>query len=212
MSAWRPITFRCSSSMPPCPWTIGFGRPVVPDEYRTYSGCSVGNLDEPDRCHLRHQRRPRDDVGRHGRIGVRHDDGMAQARQSGPDRGQLVDACHRVPPVPVALHGQQHGRLDLGEAVEHRLHAELGRARRPDRAEAARRRGTRRSSRGCSAGRRRRGRPRPPPTVAVRRRRAPTCSTSSPHVELDAVSRSAIRPTTATSSGRPAPARSACSA
>ena len=32
ISMCRESTFRCSSRMPPCPWTIGFGRPVVPDE------------------------------------------------------------------------------------------------------------------------------------------------------------------------------------
>ena len=35
MSPCRPITLRCSSRTPPCPWTIGFGSPVVPDEYST---------------------------------------------------------------------------------------------------------------------------------------------------------------------------------
>ena len=30
----------CSSRMPPWPWTIAFGRPVVPLEYRTWSGWS----------------------------------------------------------------------------------------------------------------------------------------------------------------------------
>ena len=28
------MDFVCSSVMPPCPWTIGFGSPVVPDENR----------------------------------------------------------------------------------------------------------------------------------------------------------------------------------
>ena len=28
--------------MPPCPWTIGFGSPVVPELYRTNSGWSNG--------------------------------------------------------------------------------------------------------------------------------------------------------------------------
>ena len=41
MSPWRPITLRCSTSTPAWPCTIGFGRPVVPDEYSTYSGCSA---------------------------------------------------------------------------------------------------------------------------------------------------------------------------
>jgi len=28
----RWLFFRCSSRIPPCPWTIPFGRPVVPEE------------------------------------------------------------------------------------------------------------------------------------------------------------------------------------
>ena len=35
--------FRCSSRIPPCPWTIGFGSPVVPEEYKTHSGWSNGS-------------------------------------------------------------------------------------------------------------------------------------------------------------------------
>jgi len=32
VSTWRLSFFRCSSRIPPCPWTIAFGSPVVPDE------------------------------------------------------------------------------------------------------------------------------------------------------------------------------------
>ena len=42
----------------------------------------------------------------------------------------------RLAAVAVAVDGEQHLRLDLAEAVEHALHAEIGRAGRPDRAEA----------------------------------------------------------------------------
>ncbi|GMA18119.1 hypothetical protein GCM10025862_01400 [Arsenicicoccus piscis] len=38
-SAWF---FRCSSRMPPWPWTIAFGWPVVPEEKSTNSGWSNG--------------------------------------------------------------------------------------------------------------------------------------------------------------------------
>src|SRR3954452_9943679 len=31
---------KCSTSMPPCPWTIALGSPVVPEENSTYSGWS----------------------------------------------------------------------------------------------------------------------------------------------------------------------------
>src|SRR5690606_37988598 len=34
--------FRCSTTMPPWPCTMPFGRPVVPDEYSTHSGWSNG--------------------------------------------------------------------------------------------------------------------------------------------------------------------------
>jgi hypothetical protein len=41
-STCRCSCLRCSSRIPPCPWTIAFGRPVVPLEYRTHSGWSNG--------------------------------------------------------------------------------------------------------------------------------------------------------------------------
>ena len=47
--------------------------------------------------------------------------------------------------VEVAVGGDQHARLDLAEAIEHALHAEVRRARRPDRAD--RRRAERRDDR-----------------------------------------------------------------
>ena len=39
-SRCRCVCLRCSSRIPPCPWTMPFGRPVVPDEYSTQSGWS----------------------------------------------------------------------------------------------------------------------------------------------------------------------------
>jgi hypothetical protein len=38
----RARAFACSSRIPPWPCTIGFGSPVVPEEYRTYSGWAKG--------------------------------------------------------------------------------------------------------------------------------------------------------------------------
>ena len=35
MSICRPNALRCSSRMPPWPWTIAFGSPVVPEENST---------------------------------------------------------------------------------------------------------------------------------------------------------------------------------
>jgi len=31
-SQWSETAFRCSSTMPPCPCTMGLGSPVVPEE------------------------------------------------------------------------------------------------------------------------------------------------------------------------------------
>ena len=42
MSIWSERNLACSSSAPPCPCTIAFGMPVVPDEYATQSGWSNG--------------------------------------------------------------------------------------------------------------------------------------------------------------------------
>ena len=39
-SQLNECALRYSSRMPPCPWTIAFGRPVVPDENSTNSGWS----------------------------------------------------------------------------------------------------------------------------------------------------------------------------
>ncbi len=44
----------------------------------------------------------------------------------------------RLAVVPVAVDGDEHARLDLAEAIEHALHAEVRRAGRPDRAKARR--------------------------------------------------------------------------
>ena len=62
--------------------------------------------------------------------------GVAQRRQRGLDRldvGALVDDLLAV---AVAVDREQHRRLDLREAVDDRAGAELGRARRPHRAQA----------------------------------------------------------------------------
>ena len=37
-SRWRCSALTCSSKIPPWPWTIGLGSPVVPLEYSTHSG------------------------------------------------------------------------------------------------------------------------------------------------------------------------------
>ena len=65
------------------------------------------------------------------------DDGL-QARQPLADGGDLLAAVDEPLAPAVAGDGEQHLRLELAEPVDHAAHAELGRARRPDRAEARR--------------------------------------------------------------------------
>ncbi len=43
-SLWSESAFSCSRSIPPWPWTMGFGRPVVPDVKSTQSGWSKGTF------------------------------------------------------------------------------------------------------------------------------------------------------------------------
>ena len=68
-------------------------------------------------------------------VEVRHVDDVAQRRQGGDDVGDVVGAVDVLGAVAVAVDGDQHARLDLGEAVDHRAHAELRCATRPDRSE-----------------------------------------------------------------------------
>ena len=86
----------------------------------------------------------------------------------------LVEDRNRLAVVPVAVDGEQHARLDLSEAVEHALHAEVRRARRPDRAAAPTCRASRRSSRACWAGTPRRDRRQRCPCAQRLRERAST--------------------------------------
>ena len=53
-------------------------------------------------------------------------------RQALDDRGELVEDRLRLAVVPVAIDGKEHLGLDLPEAVEHALHAEIRRRGRPD--------------------------------------------------------------------------------
>src|SRR5207302_11192044 len=43
MLVCSPRTLTCSITAPPWLWTSALGRPVVPDEYSTHSGCSNGS-------------------------------------------------------------------------------------------------------------------------------------------------------------------------
>ena len=98
-----------------------------------------GDVLELERCELAEQIAPGDDVRRFGRpSAVRHEHGVLERRQPGADRRELMDARDVAAPVPVPVDRDQDRGFDLLEPVEHRLHPELGRTRRPDRAEAAR--------------------------------------------------------------------------
>jgi hypothetical protein len=82
-----------------------------------------------------------DSVGDGRRVlpGVGHDHEALDARQLLTD---LTDARQRVEEataVAVAIRDEQHLRPDLAEAVQDALYPEVGRARRPDRAQARRR-------------------------------------------------------------------------
>ena len=74
-----------------------------------------------------------------GRLGAGRDRGRRRsrgdARQPGRDLGELVGDVDDLAGVPVAVGGDEQLRLDLAEAVEHAVRAEIGRARRPDRAD-----------------------------------------------------------------------------
>jgi hypothetical protein len=43
MSHWRMCSFLCWIKVPAAEWTMHFGAPVVPLEYRIYSGCEAGS-------------------------------------------------------------------------------------------------------------------------------------------------------------------------
>ena len=73
------------------------------------------------------------------RMEVRDHHRGAQAGQGGPDGGHLIGPLDRARSVPIPIHREQDRGLDLAEAVDHAPHAEFGRARGPDRAQAGRR-------------------------------------------------------------------------
>src|SRR5258708_2314593 len=66
------------------------------------------------------------------RVVVRHDHHLAQRRQLLGDGAHALERVVALAVVAVAVGAEQHFRLDLAEAVEHALDAEVGRARGPD--------------------------------------------------------------------------------
>ena len=86
-----------------------------------------GDLGELDRTGVGQQIVPHDRPGRQRRIKVevRHDHRLTKGRKPVADRAQFVDAADVVAAVAIPIDRQQHLRLDLAEAIEHRLHTEL---------------------------------------------------------------------------------------
>ena len=96
------------------------------------------HLLEGERARLAHQVVPRQGA-RHtigGGVEIGHDDGRGHAGEADADLRHLLGAVDGLGAVAVAVDDEQHGRLDLRKAVDHAARAELGRARRPDRADA----------------------------------------------------------------------------
>src|SRR5438270_11519917 len=87
------------------------------------------------------QVRPQMDPGKaRGRLRsgreIRHEDGRLQGGDLTPDLRDRVPAIVRAAVVAIPVDGEEHPRLDLPEPVHDAPDAELGRAARPDRAEA----------------------------------------------------------------------------
>ena len=123
-SRCRCTYFRCSSRIPPWLWTIGLGRPVVPELKSSHSGCSNGS------CSKLSGSSRGDELRRASRWrpGSRSAPPRRRSRRRCPprprcDRGRAA--------VAVAVDRQQDLRLDLREAIDHRPRAELGRRARP---------------------------------------------------------------------------------
>jgi hypothetical protein len=108
----------------------------VEDVERMVERHGVGDEGACVRGELGPRRRPLDGGVR---VEVRDDDGVRQRRQRVPDRAGLVAAIDCRGPVSVPVDREQDLRLDLAEPIHDRTDAELGRARRPDGAEARRR-------------------------------------------------------------------------
>ena len=120
---------------------MAFGSPVVPELNSTYSGWSAAtavNVGVAGRG--RRAARPTScPAAAVVAVEVRDVHDVAQRRQGGDDLVDLLGPVDVLGAVAVAVDGDEHDRLDLGEAVDHRAHAELRRAARPHRAD--RRRG-----------------------------------------------------------------------
>ena len=90
----------------------------------------VGRREVAQEIRQRHGTVDAADVGRLVEVGDHRD--ALHGRQLLHDLAELAQHVDALAAVPVAVDRQQHRRLDLAEAVEHALHAEVRRARRPD--------------------------------------------------------------------------------
>ncbi len=123
-------------------------------------------------------RRARVGVG----VEVGDEDGVLEGRHLGLESRDDVHAVERLAAVRVAVDGEEDLGLDLGEAVDDRAGAEVGRAGRPDGADRGGGEKADRPPRGSSGGRRRRDLRARPRASAGRRRMSPTRCSSSPQV------------------------------
>ena len=133
-----------------------FGTPVVPEEIQDVERM-IERATARTRSGVRRVRdqrtRPTDDRARGSSIAGRRSTygttttptEAGQLRAISASRGEAVV---RLAGVVVAVGGDEHRRLDLAEAIEHALDAEVRRARRPHRAD---RRGAERARR-CVSG------------------------------------------------------------
>ena len=136
-STWRWSIFSISSRIPPCPCTIAFGSPVVPELYSTHSGWSNGTCANASSSSAPSARKSSHRVAlssRRGRarVEVADHDRALQGRQRLLEQADDVEPSVLTAPVAVAVDREQHARLDLREPVDHAAHAEVRRAARPD--------------------------------------------------------------------------------
>ena len=70
------------------------------------------------------------------RMGVGDQYGLLQGWQRGANLGDGLQAVVQLPVIAIAIDGEEHTRLNLGEAVSHAANPEVGGATRPDGAKA----------------------------------------------------------------------------
>ena len=139
MSQWSWCSLRCWRSVPPAPCTMHLGGPVVPDENMTYSGwlnATASTSGGPPAALCSHSFQP---IARAGRAAVLNSSpgpSTSTTRRRVGSRSATAVTFSRqsnhLPPYLVAGRRDEHLRLDLAEAIEHALRAEVRRTRRPD--------------------------------------------------------------------------------